>query len=159
MACAELSNHPVFWGIDHDEALIRKGEKERAVQPEYVPYLMELSTNLFNLSTHRSDALKELIQELDIDKWSRLARQNDFNEEVAEYNKKVSRLEGKKEEKEEKEDKYLERLDRLYRHNKGIIFGVAYAVRDVSAGFARYQPVKQSFAFPIALYSYPGWIS
>ena len=44
MACAELSNHPVFWGIDHDEALIRKGEKERAVQPEYVPYLMELST-------------------------------------------------------------------------------------------------------------------
>ena len=118
MACAELSNHPVFWGIDHDEALIRKGEKERPVQPEYVPYLMELATELFNLNTHRPSALKELIKELGIDKWSRLARQNDFNEEVAEYNKKVSRPEDKKK---EKEDKYLEKLNRLYRHNKGII--------------------------------------
>ena len=86
MACAEQPAHPVFWGIDHDEALIRNGEKERPVQPEYIPYLMELATQLFNLGTHRAGPLiQELIRDFGIlINGHAFARENDFNEQVAE---------------------------------------------------------------------------
>ena len=109
MACAEQTTHPVFWGAAHDEALIRRGEKERPVQPDFVPNLMELGTQLFNLSTHRPGPLKELIRDFGIDKWSRLARENDFNEQVASFMDK-------------KKDEYagLE-ANNLYRHNKGMV--------------------------------------
>ena len=118
MTSADQPAHPVFWGTVHDEALIRKGETERPVQLEYVPYLMELATELFNLGTHAPGALQQLNNMFGIDKWSRRARQNDFNKEVAEYNKTVTRREDKKK---EKEDEYLKNLDLLFKHNKGII--------------------------------------
>ena len=109
MAYAEQTTHPVFWGIDYDATLTRKGEKERPAQPESVPYLMELGTELYNLSNHSPGPLKDLIKKFGIDKWSRLARENDFNEKVAKSTGK-------------KEDEYAKlEADYLYRHNKGMV--------------------------------------
>ena len=120
MSGAEQASHTVFWGIEHDESRVVSGQEERPVQPTSIPYLMELGTQLFNLSYHRYASIETLIREYKVDKWARLARVKEHNEEVERIRKKHpagERLPEKKEDKFATTEKHSD----LYKHNKALI--------------------------------------
>ena len=92
--------HPVLWGKEPV-----KEDGEAPIAPPFIPYLPELATRLYGMGDQQRSSIDETMEELELDRYSRLDR---FIDQGA-----------TKEEIEEKKKKWTKKS--LYKINKGLM--------------------------------------